>query len=58
MIYFVLIYLKHLLFYQLLPIKKPVASAAFWLAVSEAAFNASIIDFLGLPIFLANDENQ
>ena len=54
----------------LLPIKSPVASAVFWIALFEAVFIASVVDFLALsisfwlcllfrflPIFLANDKN-
>ena len=29
----------------LLPIKSPVASAAFWIALFEAVFIASVVDF-------------
>ena len=32
----------------LLPIKSPVASAVFWIAVFEAIFIASVVDFLAL----------
>ena len=32
----------------LLPIKSPVASAVFWIALFEAVFIASVIDFLAL----------
>ena len=53
----------------LLPIKSPVASAVFWIALFEAVFIASVVDFLVLsrsvqlyllfkvlPIFSANDK--
>ena len=33
---------------NLLPIKSPVASAAFWIALFEALFIATVVDFLGL----------
>ena len=32
----------------LLPIKSPVASAAFWIALFEAVFIASVVDLLSL----------
>ena len=32
----------------LLPIKSPVASAAFWIALFDAVFIASVVDFLAL----------
>ena len=32
----------------LLPIKSPVASATFWIALFEAVFIASIVDFLAV----------
>ena len=32
----------------LLPIKSPVASAVFWIALFEAVFIASVVDFLAL----------
>ena len=32
----------------LLPIKSPVASAVFWIALFEAVFIASAVDFLAL----------
>ena len=54
----------------LLPIKSPVVSAVFWIALFEAVFIASVADFLALsirfylylllrflPMFLAKDEN-
>ena len=34
----------------LLPIKSLTASAVFWIAVCEAGFIASAVDFLTLPI--------
>ena len=53
-----------------LPIKSPVASAGFWVALFEAVVIASVLDFLALsrsfslylllkflPMFLANDKN-
>ena len=54
----------------LLPIKSPVASAVFWIALFEAVFIASVVDFLALsrrfwpylllkllPMFLEKDKN-
>ena len=54
----------------LLPIKSPVASAVFWIALFEALFIASVVDFLALsrifwfyllvkllPMFLAKEKN-
>ena len=54
----------------LLPIKSPVASPVFWIALFEAVFVASVVDFLGLsrsfwlyllfkflPMFLAKGKN-
>ena len=38
------------LFSTLLPIRLPVASAVFWIALSRAVFNASVVDFLALSI--------
>ena len=32
----------------LLPIKSPVASAVFWIALFEAVFIASVVEFLAL----------
>ena len=32
----------------LLPIKSPVASAVFWIALFDAVFIASVVDFLAL----------
>ena len=32
----------------LLPIKLPVASAVFWIALFEAVFIASVVDFLAV----------
>ena len=53
----------------LLPIKSPVASAVFWIALFDAVLNALVVNFLAasisfwlnlflkfLPILLANDE--
>ena len=38
----------------LLPIKSPVASAVFWIALFKAVFIASVVDFLTfLTVFLA-----
>ena len=56
----------------LLPIKSPVASAVFWIALFDAAFIASAVDFLALSrsfwpyylllkfllMFLAKDKNS
>ena len=39
------------LFSTLLPITLPVASALFWIALSRAVFNASVVDFLALSIY-------
>ena len=50
----------------LLPIKSPVASAVFWIALFEAVIIASVVDFLALSrnfwqylllLSLANDKN-
>ena len=54
----------------LLPIKSQVASAVFWIALFDAVFVASVVDFLALsrsfgpylmlkcvPMFLAKDKN-
>ena len=54
----------------LLPVKSPVVSAVFWIAVYDAVFIASVVAFLALsisfwpylllkllPIFLAKDKN-
>ena len=35
---------------MLLPIKSPVASAVFCIALFEAVFNASVVDFLAVSI--------
>ena len=53
-----------------LPIKSPVAWAVFWIALFEAVFITSVVDFLALsrrfwlylllkflPMFLAKDKN-
>ena len=32
----------------LLPVKSPVASAVFWIALLDAVFFASVVEFLGL----------
>ena len=38
----------------LLPIKSPVASAVFWIALFKAVFIAAVVDFLTfLTVFLA-----
>ena len=55
----------------LLPIKSSVASAAFWIALFEAVFIASVVDFLALsrsfwpclllkflPMFFAKGKNS
>ena len=50
----------------LLPIKPPVISAVIWIALLEAVFIASVVDFLAtlasfwlylLLLFLANDKS-
>ena len=34
----------------LLPVKSPVASAVFWIALLETVFIASVVDFLAVSI--------